>query len=269
MHLPRWGKLQLARSFSSVGGVCKLLQRNWGQGCARSLSSAGRGELAPPEPLFPTTVKHASEGVRADMLKVGLTGGMASGKSLIVQELARLGCHVIEADALGHEVLLASGEAYSPVVAEFGPSILDAVGAIDRNKLSAFAFHNPNRLKTLTSVVHPAVRRLSDARRAAFERSDPSGILVYEAAILVETGGFRDFDKLIVASAPEEIQIERAMARDGSTREAVVARLRRQLPLSDKVRHADFVIDTGGTMEHTIEQTRSVYEKLRGVKQAS
>ena len=203
------------------------------------------------------------------MLRVGLTGGLASGKSLIAKELTRLGCHVIEADALGHEVLQPSGEAYGPVLREFGEAILDSGGVIDRKKLSAIVFDNPERLQALTAIVHPAVRRLGDTRRAAIERGDPGGILIYEAAILVETGGFRDFDKLIVASCPEEIQIERAMARDGSTREAVVARLRRQLPLSEKVQHADFVIETGGTMEQTIEQTRQVYEKLHGVKQES
>ena len=203
------------------------------------------------------------------MLRVGLTGGLASGKSHIGRELARLGCHVIEADALGHEVLLPSGEAYAPVVREFGEAVLDSRGLIDRKKLSGIVFDNPERLKALTAIVHPAVRRLGDARKLAFERDDPGGILIYEAAILVETGGFRDFDKLIVASCPEEIQIERAMARDGSMREAAVARLRRQMPLSEKLQHADFVIETGGTMEQTNELTRQVYEKLHGVKQES
>jgi dephospho-CoA kinase len=201
------------------------------------------------------------------MLRVGLTGGLATGKSHVARELARLGCHVIDADALGHEVLLPSGEAYGSVVREFGNAILGEDGTIDRKRLSAIVFDNPARLKALTDIVHPAVRRLGDLRKSEIERHDPSGILIYEAAILVETGGYRDFDKLIVAACPEEIQIERAMARDGSTREAVLARLRRQLPLSEKLRFADFVIETSGTMEQTNVQTRSVYEKLHGVKQ--
>ena len=204
------------------------------------------------------------------MLKVGLTGGLATGKSHIAEELARLGCHVLEADSLGHEVLLPSGEAYQPVLKEFGPAILNpGNNTIDRKKLSAIVFHDPSKMKALTAIVHPAVRRLGDARREGFERDDPTGILVYEAAILVETGGYRDFDKLIVASCPEEMQIERARARDGSTREEALARLHRQLPLSEKLRYADYVIETSGPMEQTIEQTRSVYEKLHGVKQQS
>ena len=203
------------------------------------------------------------------MLTVGLTGGLASGKSHIAKELARLGCHVIDADALGHEVLLPSGEAYAPVIQEFGDTILDLDQTINRKKLAAIVFAQPERLQSLTAIVHPAVRRLGDARRAAFKAQDPTGIFVYEAAILVETGGFRGFDKLIVASCPEEIQIERAMARDGSTRQAALARLSRQLPLSEKLRHADYVIETDGPMEQTMEQTRQVYEKLHGVKQQS
>jgi dephospho-CoA kinase len=198
------------------------------------------------------------------MLRVGLTGGLASGMSLIAKELARLGCYLIEADVLGHEVLLPDGEAYEAVLREFGAdSIVDSGGAIDRKKLSAIVFDDPSRLKALTEIVHPAVRRLGAAKTAEFERDDPAGILIYEAAILVETGAFRDFDRLIVAACPEELQIERAMARDGSTREAVTARLRRQLPLEEKLAHADFVIDTSGPKEQTIEQTRIVFERLQ------
>jgi dephospho-CoA kinase len=201
------------------------------------------------------------------MLRIGLTGGLASGKSLIAKELARLGCHLIEADALGHEVLLPSGEAFEAVVREFGAdSIVDPGGTIDRKKLSAIVFDDPSRLKALTTIVHPAVRRLAAAKTAAFERDDPGGILIYEAAILVETGAFRDFARLIVAACPEELQIERAMSRDGSTREAVTARLRRQLPLKEKLAHADFVIDTSGPKEQTIEQTRIVFERLQEVQ---
>lgn len=198
------------------------------------------------------------------MLRVGLTGGLASGKSVIARELANLGCHIIEADALGHEVLRPGGEAYDAVIEEFtAAAILEPDGVINRRLLSAIVFEHPERLKALTAIVHPAVRKLTLAKTAVLDAIDPAGILIYEAAILVETGGFRDLDKLIVASCPEEVQIERAMARDHSTREAVLARLRQQLPLSEKVRFADFVVDTSGSKEQTVEQTRSVFERLK------
>jgi dephospho-CoA kinase len=198
------------------------------------------------------------------VLRVGLTGGLASGKSAVGRELARLGCHVIEADKLGHEVLLPGGEAYEPVLREFGAeAILDPSDrTIDRKKLGAIVFEDKQRLDTLNSIVHPVVRRVSDAKIAAIEAADPHGILIYEAAILIETGGYRDFDKLIVAACPVETQIERAMARDGCTRAEAEARVRNQMPLSTKLRYADYVIDTSGSVEQTHQRTRSVFEDL-------
>jgi dephospho-CoA kinase len=195
-------------------------------------------------------------------LRVGLTGGLASGKSVVGRELQRLGCHLIEADQLGHQTLLPGGEAYRPVLDLFGPEILDAQQPdhIDRKKLGAIVFPDREKLAALNAIVHPAVKRLTDRLIAALPGN---AILIYEAAILVETGGYRNFDKLIVAACPEEMQISRAMARDGLSREAIAVRLKQQLPLSEKVRHADYVIDTSGTLEQTLEQTAKIYQQLR------
>jgi dephospho-CoA kinase len=200
------------------------------------------------------------------MLRVGLTGGLASGKSLVGHALADLGCHLIEADALGHEVLLPGGDAYAPVVREFGPEILEAGGVIDRRRLAALVFGYPEKLAKLSSYVHPAVVRREEQIMAELEASDPQGIVVVEAAILVETGSYRRFARLIVAVCPREMQIERAMKRDGLTREEVLARLERQLPLEEKVKVADYVIDTSGTKEHALEQTQEVYRSLRSLQ---
>jgi dephospho-CoA kinase len=195
-------------------------------------------------------------------LRVGLTGGLASGKSVVGRELQRLGCHLIEADQLGHQTLLPGGEAYRPALDLFGPEILDAQQPdhIDRKKLGAIVFPDREKLAALNAIVHPAVKRLTDRLIAALPGN---AILIYEAAILVETGGYRNFDKLIVAACPEEMQISRAMARDGLSREAIAVRLKQQLPLSEKVRHADYVIDTSGTLEQTLEQTAKIYQQLR------
>jgi dephospho-CoA kinase len=193
------------------------------------------------------------------LLRVGLTGGIASGKSVVGRELERLGCHLIEADALGHQTLLPDGEAYEPVISLFGEAVLDPVTrSIDRKKLGQMVFHQPDKLAALNAIVHPAVRRLSEA----MIREIPHGIVVYEAAILIETGGYKDFDRLIVAACPEELQVARAMARDGVDRDTVLARMRRQLPLAEKVVHAHYVIDTSGTLEQTLEQTRNVHQAL-------
>jgi dephospho-CoA kinase len=200
------------------------------------------------------------------VLRVGLTGGLACGKSFVGDVLAQLGCHVLQADRLGHEVLLPGGEAYAPVVKEFGSGILAAAGDIDRRALAAEVFGKPERLALLNSLVHPPVLRREEEWLARAAAQDPQGIAVVEAAILIETGSYRRFDKLIVVTCDMEQQVERSMKRDGTAREEVLARLSRQMPLAGKLKFADFVIDASGTKENTVRQTRAVYESLRGIE---
>lgn len=197
------------------------------------------------------------------MIRVGLTGGLASGKTFVGKELARLGCLVIHADDLGHQVLEPGGEAYEPVLREFGPEILTPEGAIDRRKLAAIVFHQPELLAKLNALVHPPVRARSQVLIDQFAATHPAGIAVNEAAILIETGNYKNFVKMIVAVCREDQQIERAVARDRMSVEEAQDRMRRQMPLSEKVKYADYVIDTSGTKERTVEQTRAVYESLR------
>jgi len=199
------------------------------------------------------------------MLQVGLTGGLASGKSSVGRALAELGCHLIEADELGHQVLLPGAEAYDAVVNEFGEEILDEDRYIVRRKLGALVWDRPERLAKLNSIVHPAVIAREEGLIAKIAQTDPAAIVVVEAAILVETGSYRRFDRLIVVVCTVEQQVERAMKRGAYSKEEVLARLRRQLPLEDKVRVADYVIDTSGTKEHTLEQVKSVYNSLRSL----
>lgn len=198
------------------------------------------------------------------MLKVGLTGGLACGKSFVGEELERLGCRLVRADELGHRVLEPGGEAYDGAVREFGRDILDPDGKINRARLAARVFNNPERLAVLNGLVHPPVQRMEAEFMAAFAAEDPHGIAVVEAAILIETGSFRRFDRLIVVVCGEDQQLERAMKR-GATREEALARLRRQMPLSEKRKFADYVIDTSGAKEDTVLQTRRVYEQLRRI----
>ena len=200
------------------------------------------------------------------MLRIGLTGGLASGKTFVGRALSEMGCFLIEADELGHQVMAKGAEAYQPILDEFGADILNQQGEIDRRKLGSIVFENPGLLKKLNAIVHPAVRVRSTQLAEAFVRREPRGIIVYEAAILIETGSFRDYDRLIVASCTKEQQVERAILRDHLTREEVESRLRRQMPLEEKVKYADYVIDTSGTKEHTLEQTRTVYASLRSLE---
>jgi dephospho-CoA kinase len=202
------------------------------------------------------------------MLTVGLTGGLASGKTFVGRCLESLGCHIIRADELGHEVLQKGGCAYEAVVREFGEGILDEQGNVQRRRLAAEVFDRPDRLELLNQIVHPCVWALEERWMEETRAADPNGIAVVEAAILVETDSYKRFDKLIVAVCSEEQQIERAIKRDGLTRAEVTARLRRQMPLTAKRKYADYIVDTSGTKENTMEQTRAVYESLRRLTQA-
>ena len=197
------------------------------------------------------------------MLRVGLTGGLASGKSFVGHTLESMGCLLVLADEIGHQVEQPGGEAYDAIVHEFGREILTAGGTIDRRALGVEVFGKPERLEVLNRLVHPPVRARIQKQVDEFAERSPHGIAVIEAAILIETGSYRHYDHLIVAVCRLEQQVERAIERDHFTREEVLDRLSRQMPLEEKVKYADYVIDTSGTKESTLEQTRAVYESLR------
>jgi len=200
------------------------------------------------------------------MLKVGLTGGLACGKSFVGEVLRGYGCLLIQADELGHAVLAPDGEAYEPVVREFGSEILDAGGRIDRKMLAAQVFGAPERLAALNRLVHPAVYRKEDELMAEFAARNPHGIAVVEAAILIETGSYRRYDRIVLVTCREDQQVERALRREGSSLSDVNARLSRQLPLEEKRKFADFVIDTSGEKEDTVRQTGAVFQELRRIE---
>jgi len=176
---------------------------------------------------------------------------MACGKSFVARAFADLGCYVIEADEIGHEVLRPGGAAHDAVVAEFGTA--------DRSALAQRVFSDPEALKRLNAIVHPAVRAV------AMKRAEESGnnIVIYVAAILVESGAYLGVDKVIVVSCGEAHQMARALERPGATEASVRARLSRQMPLDEKLRFADYAIDTSGTKEETLRQTKEVYGELR------
>ena len=193
------------------------------------------------------------------MLKVGLTGGMACGKSFVAGALGKLGCHIIEADDVGHEVLNPGGEAYDAVIDEFGDEILDERGMIDRARLGGLVFGDPAKLEKLNAIVHPAVRARASRQFREIGVRDPHGVVVYVAAILIESGAYKEVDKMIVVSCGREKQIERAMHRPDASEASVLARLERQMPLEKKKEFADYIIDTSGAKEDTLRQTEIVY----------
>jgi dephospho-CoA kinase len=200
------------------------------------------------------------------MLRVGLTGGLACGKTFVGEALASFGCLLVQADELGHEVLAPGGEAYEAVVQEFGSDILGINGEIDRRALAALVFGSPDRLTRLNALVHPPVVHREQQLVEAFAAREPHGIAVVEAAILIETGSYRRFDRMILVTCLEEQQVERALRREGARLDDIRARLSRQMPLEEKRKFADFVIDTSGDKENTLRQTRAVYESLRRIE---
>ncbi len=200
------------------------------------------------------------------MLRVGLTGGLATGKSTVARELEQLGAHLLYADAEGHRLLQPSGEAFAPVVAAFGEEIVKD-GRIDRRALAQIVFSDPIQLGRLNEIIHPLVFAWEERRMSDIAAQDPRAIAVVEAAILIETGSWRRFDKLILTVCPEPEQIRRAVARGGITESEARARLARQMPLENKVTYADFIIETSGTLDSTLAQTRAVWQKLRSLPQ--
>jgi dephospho-CoA kinase len=200
------------------------------------------------------------------MLKVGLTGGLACGKTFVGEEFRRLGCLLVEADELGHEALARGGAAYEAVVREFGAGILNSEGEIDRAALAASVFGSPERLSRLNNLVHPPVVRREEELITAYAAANPHGIAVVEAAILIETGSYKRFDRMVLAVCTEDQQVERAMRRPGAVEADVRARISRQMPVAEKRKFADFVIDTSGEKEDTVRQTQAVFQALRRIE---
>lgn len=199
------------------------------------------------------------------MLKVGLTGSIAVGKSYVVSVLRELGCVTFDADTIAPSVMEPGGAAYDDVVSEFGPGVLDGGGSIDRRKLGAIVFADAGRRRRLNEIVHPRVIEEQDRLLHETERADPDGIAVIDAALMIESGGYRRFDKLIVVFCDPEAQVLRLMRRNEITRGEAELRIAAQMPSEEKRRYADYEVDTSGTPDETRERVIEVYNKLLGV----
>jgi dephospho-CoA kinase len=189
------------------------------------------------------------------MLRVGLTGGIATGKTTVVAMLRELGCRVLEADNIAHQMIEPGGAAYDEVVREFGRGILTPEGLVDRKKLGAIVFADPKRLARLNAIVHPPVLEEQSRQLAAFEHADPYAIAVVEAALLIEAGFDKKLDYLVVTWCTPEQQLAR-LTQSGTGRGLS----------EEKRRRADEVIDCSGTVEHTRAQVIALFVKLKGMQ---
>lgn len=202
------------------------------------------------------------------MLRVGLTGSIAVGKSHAVAILRELGCHVIDADQTARDVVAKDSEGLRRIVAEFGREVLQPDGTLDRARLGAIVFADKERRERLNSILHPLIIAAQDEEMRRFEVSDPEGIGIVDAALMIESGGYRRFDKIVVVHCRPEIQIERLMKRNNLSRDEALRRIAAQMPQEEKMRYADFLIDTSEDYETTRARILEVFQKLKALSKA-
>jgi len=197
------------------------------------------------------------------MLRVGLTGSIAVGKSFVSGVLAELGCRVLDADETAREVVEPGSPGLREVVAKFGDSIIKSDGTLDRLALGALVFADADKRATLNSILHPYIIARQDERLREWEALDPVGIAIVDAALMIESGGYKRFDKLIVVHCRPDVQLERLMNRDKLTRDEAERRIASQMPQEEKKKFADYLIDTSDGFEAARQSAIDVYAKLR------
>ncbi len=211
------------------------------------------------------------------MLKVGLTGGIAAGKSVVGEMFVALGAHLVQADRIAHSLMQPGEAVYNEVVRHFGREILKRDGSVNRAKLAEAAFGRAtaaqgesvpqSRIEELNRIVHPVVIRSQDAWMQEMGRQDPHAVAIVEAALILEAGAGGHFDRLIVVTCNEEQRAVRFAARQRidleSARKEVERRMAAQLADEEKIKAADYVIDNSGSLERTREQVRRVWREIR------
>jgi len=197
------------------------------------------------------------------MLRVGLTGGIGTGKSTVAGMLEELGCVVLRLDQLAHELIAPGRPAYEEIIRTFGAETRTGDGTIDRNRLAQLVFANPAQLARLNAIVHPRVIEETERRLEEIAHDAPDAIVIVEAALLVESGYHRRLDKLIVTWCTPEQQRARLIARTGLTPAEAEQRIAAQMPQEEKRRHADYAIDCSGTLGETHAQVERVLADLR------
>lgn len=195
-------------------------------------------------------------------LLAGLTGGIATGKSTVSAMFAHLGCRLIDADLLAREVVAPGQPAHAAIVAEFGREVLLPDGDLDRKRLGAVVFADAERRKRLEAITHPAIRQRQMRILSVLEEEEFEGVVIWDAALLIESGGAAGMDRVIVVFADEATELRRLMARDGVSEADALARIRSQMPVVDKAKRAHYVIDNSGSRADTEAQVREVCRAL-------
>jgi dephospho-CoA kinase len=196
------------------------------------------------------------------MLHVGLTGNIASGKSYTASLFAELGVHIIDADRIAHELLPCGAKTYHKIVEAFGAQILDKHMNIDRRRLAHLVFFDENQRLLLNSLTHPDIHEEILRRISDLEQQWSRGIIMVDAALMVETGGYKRYHCLVVVACDPLLQLSRLMSRDALTEKEAKARISSQMPIEEKIKLADYVIDNSGTLKQTHDQVDDVYRAL-------
>ncbi len=195
-------------------------------------------------------------------LLVGLTGGIATGKSTVTAMFAHLGARVIDADVLAREVVMPGQPAHEAIVREFGPEVVQADGHLDRKRLGAIVFADAERRKRLEAMTHPPIRRRQERILAVLEEEAFEGLVLWDAALLVESGNAKNMDRVVVVVTDPDTELRRLVARDGIDEADARRRIESQMPVADKARLADHVIDNSGARADTERQVREVHRRL-------
>lgn len=193
---------------------------------------------------------------------LGLTGGIASGKSTVAALLTELGARVICADTLAREVVAPGTEGLAAVVARFGADYRTAEGGLDRARLGRRVFADPEARRDLEAILHPLIRQAFAEAVARVRAEEPDAVVVYDAPLLIEAGADREVDRVIVVQVDEAEQVRRLMARDGLAEAEALARIRAQLPAAERLRHADLVIDGTAPRERIRERLAALLEEV-------
>ncbi len=195
-------------------------------------------------------------------LLTGLTGGIATGKSTVSAMFAHLGCRLIDADLLAREVVAPGQPAHAAIVKEFGRDVLLPDGYLDRKRLGAIVFADADRRKRLEALTHPPIRQRQMRILSVLEEEQFEGVVIWDAAVLIESGGHTGMDRLVVVFADEPTQLVRLMARDGIPEADALTRIRSQMPVAEKAKLAHYVIDNSGSRADTEARVRQVHRAL-------
>lgn len=197
------------------------------------------------------------------ILSVGLTGGIACGKSVVTRELGRLGAIILDADEMVHKLMEPGGAAFQPVVDRFGVEILDSRKHIDRAVLGRRVFADPRERWALNGIVHPLVMQEEERLLREIQLLGEDRLVITDAALIVESGAHKRFDRLVVVYCSPEQQLLRLMEREHLNRDEALQRIQSQMPAEEKVALADYTVETDGTEEETREKTRQLFGRLR------